>query len=176
MERDLNDREAQVALYAPYCEGLEKPQQLDQALEVLAAGRFNGSRRLKPDGNHPYELSWLHGDSPQEPCRCQLIFPAFTSVTYQFSLPTAQLVLWLMEAFEHRAGPLPRPAGVQIPPPPQPASGPYVPGLPAPALPPPPLPFGVPAQAADRNVGPLDLPDSFWCWLLVGVLPADRSA
>jgi hypothetical protein len=165
-----------VALYAPYCEGFGKPQQLDQALEVLASGRFNGNRRLKPDGNHPYELSWLPVESPSEPSRCQLNFPEFETVSYQFSLPTAQLVFWLMEAFEQQVAPYTRSPIGQIPAPPQPALAPLAPGLPGHALPPPPLPLRLATPAPARDSCPLDLPDSFWCWLLVGGLPADRSA
>ena len=90
METVLKDRDAMVALYAPYCEGCERPELLDLALEKLLTRRLNGSRQLKPDGSHPFELTWQPGESPQEPSQCQLSFPEIQAVTYSFSIPTSQ--------------------------------------------------------------------------------------
>ena len=67
METVLKDRDAMVALYASYCEGYDQPELLDQALEKLATKTLLGSRRLKPDGSHPFELSWEPGESPPAP-------------------------------------------------------------------------------------------------------------
>ena len=64
METIPKDREAMVALYAPYCEGFDQPQ-LELGLEKLVTRRINGSRRLKPDGSHLFELTWEPGESPQ---------------------------------------------------------------------------------------------------------------
>ena len=181
METVLKDRDAMVALYAPYCEGSERPELLDLALEKLLTRRLNGSRRLKPDGSHPFELTWQPGESPQELSQCQLRFPEIQEVTYQFSVPTSQLVLWLMRILD--TGPAAPPPGLpplQRPAPPLPAPGL---GLPTSSLPLPPLPFGAqvlqgrwPAKGAAEAEGPPDLPESFWCWLLVGHLPMEGSA
>jgi hypothetical protein len=181
METDQKDRDAMVALYAPYCEGDEQPQLLERALEKLDIRRINGSRRLKPDGSHPFELTWQPGESPQEISQCQLSFPQIQKVTYQFSVPTSQLVLWLMTILE--TGPAVPPPGLpplHLPAPPLPAPGL---GLPTSSLPLPPLPLGAPvlqgrspAKGADEAEGPPDLPESFWCWLLVGHLPMEGSA
>jgi hypothetical protein len=89
MQTVLKDRDAMVALYAPYCEGDQQPQLLERALEKLLTRRINGSRRLKPDGSHPFELTWQPGESPQEPSQCQLSFPQIAAVTYRFSIPTS---------------------------------------------------------------------------------------
>lgn len=181
METVLKDRDAMVALYAPYCEGSDRAQLLDLALEKLLTRRLIGSRRLKPDGSHPFELTWQPGESPQEPSQCQLSFPQIQAVTYVFSVPTAELVLWLMQILVY--GPATPPPGLpplQLPAPPLPA--PRL-GMPTPPLPPLPLPLAAPflqapppARGAEEPGGPPDLPDSFWCWLLVGHVPPERSA
>jgi hypothetical protein len=181
METVLKDRDAMVALYAPYCEGCERPELLDLALEKLLATRLNGSRRLTPDGSHPFELTWQPGESPQELSQCQLSFPQIREVNYQFSVPTAQLVLWLMKILESApAAPPPGLPPLHLAAPPLPAPGL---GLRTPSLPLPPLPFGAPvlqggglAKGAAEAGAPPDLPQSFWCWLLVGHLPPEGSA
>ena len=182
METDQKDRDAMVALFAPYCEGDEQPQLLERALEKLYVRRINGSRRLKPDGSHPFELTWQPGESPQEPSQCQLSFPQIQAVTYRFSIPTSQLVLWIMEILGSApSSPAPLLPRLNLPAaPPMPAPGL---GLGTPSLPLPPLPLGAPviqartpAQGAAEASTPPDLPESFWCWLLVGQLPEDRSA
>lgn len=181
METVQKDRDAMVALYAPYCEGDAQPQLLERALEKLLTRRINGSRRLKPDGSHPFELTWQPGESPQEPSECQLSFPQIEAVTYRFSIPTSQLVLWIMEILDSApSGPAPPLPPLNRPAPPMPATGL---GLGTPSLPLPPLPLGAPvvqarapAQGATDASAPPDLPASFWCWLLVGQLPEDRHA
>jgi hypothetical protein len=181
METVLKDRDALVALYAPYCEGDAQPQLLERALDKLLTRRINGSRRLKPDGSHPFELTWQPGESPQELSQCLLSFPQIQAVTYNFSVPTAELVLWLMQILDY--GPATPPPG--LPPlqlPAQPLPVPRL-GLPRPPLPLPPLPLAgpllqapPPAKGTEEAGGPPDLPDSFWCWLLVGFVPPERSA
>ena len=181
METVLKDRDAMVALYAPYCEGSDRAQLLDLALEKLLTRRLHGSRRLKPDGSHPFELTWQPGESPQEPSQCQLSFPQIQAVTYNFCVPTAELVLWLMQILDYgRATPSPGLPPLQLPAPPLPV--PRL-GLPRPPLPLPPLPLAAPllqapppAKGAEEAGAPPDLPDSFWCWLLVGYVPPERSA
>lgn len=162
METVLQDRDAMVALYAPYCEGLEQPELLQLALEKLGTRGINGSRRLKPEGSHPFEFTWQPGHSPQEPSQCQLSFPQIPAVSYSFSVPTAQLVLWLMGFLESEQGaPQSQLLGAPLPP--------LSLGSP--------VPEAEPAEKGPAEAdGPPDLPESFWGWLLVGQLPTERSA
>ncbi|MFS6828105.1 type IV pilus biogenesis protein EbsA [Cyanobium sp. ATX-6F1] len=41
---------------------------------------------------------------PQERSSCQLSFPQLPEVLYSFSVPTHQLVLWLMDLIQDRDG------------------------------------------------------------------------
>ncbi|MCP9817888.1 transglycosylase [Synechococcus sp. Cruz-9H2] len=92
----------QVALYAPYCDGVLREAWLIQALDQLAIGEIEGIRRLRPDGEHPFLLRWRAGLAPQETSHCELSFPATAELGYSFDLPTYQLVRWLMDLLEHR--------------------------------------------------------------------------
>ena len=98
-----------VALFAPYCQGSERPEGLEQALETLARGSCSGVRQLQPDGQRPFRLSWTAGVAPLEPAQLQLVVeadpsrpsPALPGATYSCSVATSALVLWLMD----RTGP-----------------------------------------------------------------------
>ncbi len=94
---------ALVALYAPYCGGVNREIQLMQALDRLAAGEVSGRRPLHPSGEHPFVLRWQAGQAPQELSACELHFPATPNATYRFQLPTHQLVCWLMDLLEIRS-------------------------------------------------------------------------
>jgi len=122
-----------VALYAPYCQGMARRQELQRALELLAAGSLQGARPLRPAGARPFSLSWRAADSPLDLSAASLRFaggPDLAPPEYNFELPTYRLVLWLMDWV---------------------AAG------------------GGPAQ-------PVDLPDSFWRWLILGLDPAAVAA
>ncbi|MGB7564040.1 MAG: type IV pilus biogenesis protein EbsA [Prochlorococcaceae cyanobacterium] len=95
---------AQVALYAPYCSGVSREEVLHMALHLLDAGRVTGQRMLKFGTPHVFELRWQAGTSPQERSSCQLSFPQLPEVLYGFSVPTHQLVLWLMDLIQKRDG------------------------------------------------------------------------
>jgi hypothetical protein len=99
LERD----QAMVMLYAPYCGGVSREGWLKQALELLSVGSVAGQRPLHPEGSHRFELLWQAGEAPQEPSSCELKFPATPEVHYTFTLPTHQLVSWLMDLLEARA-------------------------------------------------------------------------
>ncbi|EAQ74688.1 possible Ligand-binding domain of nuclear protein [Synechococcus sp. WH 5701] len=90
----------QVALYAPYCDGVLREAWLIQALDLLAIGEIEGVRQLRPDGEHPFLLRWRSGLAPQETSHCELGFPAAPELRYSFDLPTHQLVRWLMDLLE----------------------------------------------------------------------------
>lgn len=95
---------AQVALYAPYCSGVSREEVLDQAIHLLDKRRVTGQRVLKFGAPHVFELRWQSGTSPQERSSCQLSFPHLPEVLYSFSVPTHQLVLWLMDLIQNRDG------------------------------------------------------------------------
>ena len=99
---------ALVALYAPYCPSGRRAGLLEQALQLLPAGRLQGERRLRPEGCHRYALLWRPGVAPQEPAQLQLQFQggeAGAPLEYSVQLPTHQLVCWLMDWIEAGGGP-----------------------------------------------------------------------
>ncbi len=86
-------------LFAPYCGGLGREQQLIRALEILAAGCLPGVRRLSDGGGHAYELAWSGEPAPLQTLDCQLHFPDQPEeISYRFPLVCHQLVLWLVES------------------------------------------------------------------------------
>jgi len=94
---------AQVALYAPYCNGISRETILDQALQLLAKGQVIGQRHIRFGEPHTFELRWQAGSSPLERSKCEMSFPGIPEVLYSFNLPTHQLVLWLMDLIQTRA-------------------------------------------------------------------------
>lgn len=113
MAPTLSRKTPQVVLYAPYCGGVSREALLEQALDLLHSARTGGERPLAGSGGHRFELSWKPGGAPQEPSFCELHFPADPELIYRFSLPTHQLVSWLMDLLEDQAirgnGDLPEP-------------------------------------------------------------------
>ena len=92
---------ALVALFAPYCDGASRPAELAVALELMAGGVLDGQRLLRPSGFRPFSLRWQPGVAPLEPAQLALQVESGSAeeppVQYSFSLPTYQLVRWLME-------------------------------------------------------------------------------
>ena len=105
LNQELGSLAALVALYAPYCDGVNRAARLEQALGLMARGRTSGRRALRPGGGHDFDFSWSAAGSPQELSSCILRFPALPEVSYTFSLPTYLLVLWLMDLLEAPQGP-----------------------------------------------------------------------
>jgi hypothetical protein len=100
--------EALVALYAPYCQGMARRQELQRALELLAVGSLQGERRLRPSGARRFRLSWSAVSSPLEQSTASLRFedgPDLEPLEYSFELPTFRLVLWLMDWLAAGGGP-----------------------------------------------------------------------
>ena len=94
---------ALVALFAPYCQGTARLARLEQALELLQRSELRGCRRLRPEGERAFLLRWQAGVAPQEPAQLELevvMAAASEPACYQFSRPTAQLVIWLMDWLE----------------------------------------------------------------------------
>lgn len=87
-----------VPLFAPYCGGVARQQDLMRALQVLAMGCLQGQRPLNDGGSHAYELQWTGEPAPLETLSCQLRFPDLPAIQYNFALPCHQLVQWLMES------------------------------------------------------------------------------
>lgn len=105
LNQELGGLAALVALYAPYCDGVNRAARLEQALDLMARGSTSGRRSLRPGGGHDFDFSWSAAGSPQELSSCILRFPALPEVSYTFSLPTYLLVLWLMDLLEAPQGP-----------------------------------------------------------------------
>lgn len=95
---------ALVALFAPYCQGADRPGQLEQALELLQRHQLQGLRRLRPAGERPFQLQWQAGVAPLEPAEVALEVSSGQAnaapARYSFALPTHQLVRWLMDWLE----------------------------------------------------------------------------
>ena len=88
---------ALLALFAPYCGGLTREQDLRSALQTLLAGEFQGVRPREGMNGHAFQLSWEGGPAPLEIATCQLVLPGSIVQPYRFELVTHQLVQWLMD-------------------------------------------------------------------------------
>ena len=88
---------ALLALFAPYCGGLSRELDLQQALQVLARCRLDGLRPVHGSRGHRYQLSWSSVHAPLEIAQCELAFPDHPDIKYRFELLTHQLVDWLMD-------------------------------------------------------------------------------
>ena len=89
---------AQLALFAPYCGGLQNEQALRQVLPLLSRGRLEGARSLGEGKGHAFLLCWEPVRAPLTPAHCTLSFPGEASLHYTFDVPGHQLVEWLMHA------------------------------------------------------------------------------
>ena len=92
--------EALVALYAPYCQGMARSQDLRAALALLSACSLVGERPLRPSGARRFRLSWQPGPSPLDLATAALQFedgPGLPTLDYSFELQNYRLVLWLMD-------------------------------------------------------------------------------
>ena len=89
--------DAQLALFAPYCGGRLREDELRRALEWLAAGQFQGERQLTNAGSHRFRLNWSLTRSPLEISHCQLAFSDVQQEPYLFTCPGHRLVEWLMD-------------------------------------------------------------------------------
>lgn len=98
---------ALVAFYAPYCGGLERENDLRDALGLLAMGSLKGARVIQGRSDHAFELNWSPAKAPLEPLACQLTFPGQPERRYAFEVGTQQLVVWLMERGATGSGDLP---------------------------------------------------------------------
>ena len=88
---------AQQVLFAPYCDGLNRDQDLSGALQILGRGEFQGRRPVTGSDGHPYQLRWNGVAAPMERLDCQLRFPGHPEGDVDFAVSTHQLVAWLMD-------------------------------------------------------------------------------
>ena len=88
---------AQQALFAPYCGGVNREEDLDAALQILRSGRLQGRRPVLGMAGHAFVLSWSEASAPLEPIVCQLRFAEHAEADTAFELFTYQLVGWLMD-------------------------------------------------------------------------------
>ena len=77
---------ALLALFAPYCGGLAREQDLRFALQTLLAGEFRGSRPREGTEGHAFQLNWEGGHAPLEMATCQLVLTASRAQPYRFEL------------------------------------------------------------------------------------------
>lgn len=88
---------ALLALFAPYCGGLTREPDLQEALQILAGCHLDGLRPVHGSRGHLFQLSWSSVHAPLEIALCELTFPDQPQITYRFELLTHQLVDWLMD-------------------------------------------------------------------------------
>ena len=92
----MSDDALQV-LFAPYCGGLARSAALRDALTLLQGQRLEGCRPVAGGEGHAFVLSWGDERAPLDVIQCQLLFPTQQDASRHFTLPTHQLVSWLME-------------------------------------------------------------------------------
>ena len=88
---------AQLVLFAPYCGGVSRLQDLSAALQILGRGALQGRRPVAGSVGHPYELCWNGIAAPMERLDCQLRFPCHPEEDLDFAVTTHQLVVLLMD-------------------------------------------------------------------------------
>ena len=93
-----------LALFAPYCGGLTREQDLRSALQTLLAGEFQGVRPREGMDGHAFQLSWEGGPAPLEIATCQLVLAGTIVQPSRFELVTHQLVVWFMDCSIGEAG------------------------------------------------------------------------
>ena len=84
-------------LFAPYCGGLARSEALLDALELLQGRQLEGCRPVEGADGHGFVLSWSDERAPLDVIHCQLFFPTQPDASRKFSVPTYQLVSWLMD-------------------------------------------------------------------------------
>ena len=88
---------AQLVLFAPYCGGVSREQDLSTALQILGRGELQGRRPVAGRDGYSYELRWSGVAVPLESLNCQLRFPSHPEGDVDFVVLTHQLVAWLMD-------------------------------------------------------------------------------
>ena len=88
---------AQLVLFAPYCGGVSREQDLSTALQILSCGELKGRRPVAGIDGYPFELRWHVVAAPMERLDCQLRFHGHPVRDVDFVVITLQLVAWLMD-------------------------------------------------------------------------------
>ena len=89
--------DALQAFFTPYCGGLARSEALLDALMLLQGQQLEGCRPVDGADGHGFVLSWSDERAPLDVIHCQLFFPTQPDASRKFSLPTHQLVSWLMD-------------------------------------------------------------------------------
>ena len=84
---------AQLVLFAPYCGGLSREQDLSAALQILGRGVLQGRRPVAESDRHPYELRWNGVAALMERLDCQLRFSGHPEGDLDFAFTNHQLVV-----------------------------------------------------------------------------------
>ena len=66
---------AQLVLFAPYCGGVSREQDLASALQILRRGELEGRRPVAGMDGYPYELRWNGVAAPLERLDANSVFP-----------------------------------------------------------------------------------------------------
>jgi len=88
---------AQLVLFAPYCGGVRREQDLSAALQILGRGELQGRRPVSGRDGYSYVLRWNGVAAPLESLDCQLRFPGHPEGDIDFVVLTHRLVAWLMD-------------------------------------------------------------------------------
>ena len=88
---------AQRVLFAPYCGGVSREEDLAAALQILGRGELHGRRPIAGIDGYSYALRWDGIAAPMEQLDCQLRFPGHPEGDVDFAVLTHQLVAWLMD-------------------------------------------------------------------------------
>jgi hypothetical protein len=87
-----------MALFAPYCGGRSREQDLLRVLAYWSGGGVRGVRSLMEASPHRFDLRWQPVRAPLESTACTLNIEAEPPLAYRFSVPAHQLMVWLMES------------------------------------------------------------------------------
>ena len=102
---------AQRVLFAPYCGGVSREQDLAAALQILGRGELHGRRPIAGIDGYSYTLRWDGIAAPMEQLDCQLRFPGHPEGDVDFAVLTHQLVAWLMDCSQPQQSELDLPDG-----------------------------------------------------------------
>ncbi|SAY39312.1 hypothetical protein FLM9_1381 [Candidatus Synechococcus spongiarum] len=100
----------QVSLFRPYCAAAPGSSHFGDAMAIFSRGELAGVRQIQDGESIGFSLRWQPGQLPADPCPCTLTIRPVPGACYQFSVPSYQAVLWLLEVCRSQAG---RPSGEQ---------------------------------------------------------------
>ena len=87
---------AQIALFAPYCGGVQQEAALMRVLPLFAEGELRGHRPLAGGAFRPFALRWSVVGAPLSLCSCHVEIAEGPALVYRFELPAHQLMTCLL--------------------------------------------------------------------------------